>query len=713
MLTIIKAIVKVIDEPANRGWKLLMITAVGMLLPAELFPAQSADTTRTAVERDIERAVQELDPEDESGTITELAEFLEELAANPVNVNRATADELLIIPGLGFRQAQAIVQYRSEHGAFNRIDVLLNVPGIGNVTLERILPYITIGEPETDRAGFSDRWRQFTGNGRFETFSRYRTVLEPQQGYQRPDTLGGYLGSPVNYYQRFRYSSRHLSMNLTQNKQPGEPLNGINGFGFTSWHMSAQNLGPVRTIVVGDYSVAFGQGLLLWTGGAFGKGSNVIGTARKNERGIRPYTSARQPDAFRGAAATVGNRLQVTGFYSNRRRTATEADYGFVRFPTRTGVHRTLNEMGRKDNLGQETFGGRIRWQWSGGFAGVSAMHNRFSRPVQRGTQPYQLYNFEGSTVTGYSADYRFIAGPVLLFGEAVYTVGGTAAGSGTNGEAYGVISGIEMDAGQSTTAVMAFRRYDARLQSLFGAGFGEQSGTPRNEEGFYIGIRHRLSSKILLNIYADRFRFHAPRFQTRQPTSGYDWLILTEYRPVRTLTLMAQIRYRERDQEYISADPFGRELRLLGYHKRTSVRLQGEFQPTRDIRLRTRVEFVRSRTTPDEPAVGMLVFQDVRFNPVSRLRVDARITLFDTAGYEARLFQFENDLLYVMTNTMLFDRGQRMYAAIHYRAADWFDIWMKAGTTLYENRNIIGSGNNQIHGNRRSDVGVQVRVRV
>jgi hypothetical protein len=546
--------------------------------------------------------------------------------------------------------------------------------------------------------------RFWTNNSRFEGFSRFQQVLQDQEGYKRPDTLGGYLGSPVKYYQRFRFTSNHLSVNLTQNKNPGEPLSSPAGFDYNSWHVALRDLGGLQTVVIGDYSVAFGQGLLLWSGGAFGKGRDVIRGPSKNERGIRPYTSAQQAVGFRGIAAAYGNRVQMTGFYSNRQRTATVADEeaGLVNFPTESGFHRTINEQNRRNNLGQETLGGRLRMQVPFGFLGISAFRNRFDREIVRGNQPWQSYNFAGTQLSGYSADYRLLMSNAILFGEAAYTDNG----------GYGVLAGSEFNLGSETDLLFVYRYYEPEFQAFFGSGFGEQSGRPRNEEGFYMGIIHAISSQFRISGYFDQFRFPAPRFQTRQATSGYDWLGLIEYTPNRKLNIYALFRFKVRDEEYKTTDELGRNLRLLDENKRTGARFQADYQVHPRVRLRTRFDMVRARAAVSDPGRGYLVFQDIRLQATQHLRIDARVTMFDTDDFESRVFQFENDLLYVLSNTMLFDQGQRMYAVLYYQVSDWLDIWMKAATTIYENRNVIGSGLTQIDGNRHSDIGVQARIR-
>lgn len=61
-----------------------------------------------------------------------------------INLNRAEAWLLEALPGIGQGKAQAIVNYRSQHGSFRRVEDLLRVEGIGNSTLEKIKDLITV-----------------------------------------------------------------------------------------------------------------------------------------------------------------------------------------------------------------------------------------------------------------------------------------------------------------------------------------------------------------------------------------------------------------------------------------------------------------------------------------------------------------------------------------------------------------------------------------
>ena len=65
-----------------------------------------------------------------------------------VNVNTATAEELETLTVIGPSLAQAIIDYRAEHGDFTAAEDLLNVKGIGEAKLEGFRAEITFTEED-------------------------------------------------------------------------------------------------------------------------------------------------------------------------------------------------------------------------------------------------------------------------------------------------------------------------------------------------------------------------------------------------------------------------------------------------------------------------------------------------------------------------------------------------------------------------------------
>ena len=83
--------------------------------------------------------VQEAAPAEAPGVQSEL-----------IDLNAATGTELETLPGVGPRTAERILEYRREHGGFERIEDLMDVRGIGERTFLRLKPLVMVAASEPD-----------------------------------------------------------------------------------------------------------------------------------------------------------------------------------------------------------------------------------------------------------------------------------------------------------------------------------------------------------------------------------------------------------------------------------------------------------------------------------------------------------------------------------------------------------------------------------
>lgn len=66
------------------------------------------------------------------------------VAVAAVDLNTATKDDLVALSGIGPAKAQAILDYRAQHGGFKSVDELKSVKGIGAKQFERLRPEISV-----------------------------------------------------------------------------------------------------------------------------------------------------------------------------------------------------------------------------------------------------------------------------------------------------------------------------------------------------------------------------------------------------------------------------------------------------------------------------------------------------------------------------------------------------------------------------------------
>lgn len=107
--------------------------ALAAIAPHVTLPPAPASLSRAAAPRSAERTGETASRRTETGA---------EAEGGPVDVNRATAEELDGVPGIGPALAARIVASRARDGRFRAVDDLARVPGIGARSLERIRPHV-------------------------------------------------------------------------------------------------------------------------------------------------------------------------------------------------------------------------------------------------------------------------------------------------------------------------------------------------------------------------------------------------------------------------------------------------------------------------------------------------------------------------------------------------------------------------------------------
>lgn len=62
-----------------------------------------------------------------------------------LDLNTATLQQLMLLPGIGESLGQRIIDYRTEHNGFTSVEELKQVSGIGDKKLAEIMPYVKVG----------------------------------------------------------------------------------------------------------------------------------------------------------------------------------------------------------------------------------------------------------------------------------------------------------------------------------------------------------------------------------------------------------------------------------------------------------------------------------------------------------------------------------------------------------------------------------------
>jgi len=107
-------------------------------------------------------------------------------------------------------------------------------------------------------------------------------------------------------------------------------------------------------------------------------------------------------------------------------------------------------------------------------------------------------------------------------------------------------------------------------------------------------------------------------------------------------------------------------------------------------------------------------MFQDIIYKvPRIPLKLYSRFAIFDADTYDSRIYAYENDLLYVFSIPSYYNRGVRTYLMAKYDLGKSVDIWVRWGLWSYQNVDAISSGLEEIEGNQKMDIKLQLKIRL
>ncbi len=631
-----------------------------------------------------------------------LLRTLEDLSRHPLDLNRATREELENTGLLDPFQVINLLEYIRETGPLLSIYELQAIKGFDPATIRTLLPFVTLHPVERSRGTPLDLIRK----ARNDLFLRYERELEPRKGYtlEKDTSRQGYLGDPNRYYVRFRRTTDNgSSVGLTADKDPGEEfLQGSQPYGFDHYsaHLFLRELGPVKALAIGDYELGFGQGNAVWSGLAFGSSGDPLGIKR-HARGIAPYTSAGEERYFRGLAATgaIGEHWELTGFYSRRKVDAALApgkDPPLITSMPGSGYHRRPSELKKKNVLLTQHEGGHLTYRTNRMNLGATAITTRYKGRLNRGKEPEDRFAPQGSRFSTSGVDGNILLGKFDLFGE--FSMDRSLHTSHT--------LGCSARLHERLSWVVSKRYFEKGYHAPVSNPFGKK-GT--GEKGYYMGFQVHPFPHIRLEGGMDRYHYEWLTYQANAPASGHALQGNLVYTPSEKASLSIRYRQKKTPGNFSGSEA---KIRPVLPTIQNSGRLYFKAQLSRRIGIANRLAFTFAREK-EQKEQGILLYQDLYYDPKSfPLSVRFRYALFNTDSYTSRIYAYEHDVLYSFSVPAYYETGSRTYLMLRYRFSRYLHAWLKIAQWYYSDKETIGSGLNETDGSTRSSVSLQARIK-
>lgn len=692
----------------------MRVLSIALILILGLYPAYAQEFPDRNL--DLQQFVEDLFSfQDEDISYEELYESLLLLYSNPINLNKSDREELKSLYILSDYQINSLLAYKSKYGKLLSIYELQAVPGFDNITIHKLLPFVTVEEHglNTDNRPLLQRiWNERNNY----LLLRYERTLEKKKGYTTPVIQPGevppsrYVGSSGKHYARFRVSHiNDFSLGFTAEKDAGEtytwdPTTHRYGADYYSFHFQLENKGKLKNLLVGDYQIQFGQSLLLAAGFTIGKGAETITTVRRSNLGIRPYTSVIETNFFRGVAATysINKHFDLTSYYSRLRQDAiirqdTTTDY--ITSIQSSGFHRTASQIEAKNDITEQTYGSTLLYknEQENLEIGATVLFNNFSKPLIKRDALYNKYEFRGENNFNTGLFYNYNWQNISLFGEIARSKSG----------GIGAVSGAIISLTPQLETSVVLRNYNKNFHSFYGRGFGESVTRTINEKGWYWGLKYKPTRKYEFAAYFDQFTFPWVKIGINAPSHGYEYLFRASYRPSRNTLLYAQYRQQSKmDNPSLQESPVKYPLEGL----KNNYLINLDLKINDNLSFKSRVQF-SDYQFDSKNTTGYAMMQDL-YLTLWQLKISMRMAIFDTDDYENRQYAYERDVLYAFSIPAYYGRGVRQFILLQYGLGRNIDLYGRIARTTYRDRKSIGSGLESIEGNQKTDIKLQVRIK-
>jgi len=650
------------------------------------------------------------DEDNDEDNWTNYLEELQQLHLHPVNINTASPQQLQQIPLLSEKQIEQIVQYRDYHHGMHSLNELVLLTSISYYERQFLPLFLYAGESKTGALmandstltataeAWRDEWQKSWKYQRHEMGSRVDIPLYHRKGYL---VKNGYRGSPL--YNKAYYRMElpgHLSAGIKIERDAGERgIDSYGGYLLLQDLPLAQSGGSLhkrlrlKSLAVGDYKVAFGQGLVMNQGFGMGKWNTSI---QRRTQGFRASRSTDEYNFMRGIATAVSlDNVTLSLFYSHRRWDATlnttneTDDTPTIKSIVRDGYHRTETEYGKKGLLGIDAIGGNLAWQRDGWHAGVTGYYQHTDMPLEPGTTAYRQIYPQGQHFGAVGIDYSYEAYRWRVFGETSH-----------NDQAGGIatFNGMSWRPSARYTLTALQRYYNYHYYSFYANALAE-CGSVQNETGGMLRLDATPWDGVQISAYMDVFYNPWPRYGLTQSSQGWD--AMTEGACQLTRQNTIKIRYSVKQKEKSGK----------GQVTDHRVRLQWiASTPSEQWNFTTTALLHALKDSFGEGLAFTCHYRDRD----SRWHGSLSGLYFHTDDYDSRIYTYEPNVTEMMYIPSFSGHGLRASGVLSYRL--WkqrLTLELKYGITRYFDRDTQGSSLQTIYSPVKNDITLQARFKI
>lgn len=591
--------------------------------------AELPDSIRTEdIIEDICRYLTETDDNlaADADAFTELQEELTAMSRNPMNLYTAREEELRQLRFLTEWQIEQLLLFVHTVRPVELAELRL-VTGFKDWEVRNLLPFVTLQPPQNQEEKLHAR----------EVFRYAGHELTARMDARNiEESIRDTTGTDPMYAQlKYRFNAQNrVLFGLTVKRPTGALLKELQYGGY----VQLNRMGPLETLVVGDYKASFGLGLVVAEPFHSGKRAYITGAGMQPDQ-ITHYSSP-NPNALRGAAAVFRIPLSKNDIAS------------FAEISALYSYNR------ENDSVRRHTAGINLSFRHHRLKIGLTCINKFYSDSLRYFFEhaAYNQHYFRGDNQAVIGLNFRYNFGRWDLFGEVA-----TA-----QNRQWGIASvvGLRATPIDDLSFIVLHRYYSLYWDNPMGYSFSE-TGRLNDENGIYAGLEIRSLRRWVFNLYGDFFRFAGPKYRIPYyPSLGYDALAEADFKTNRHLLMNMRLRAREK----------GRKTQL-------DFRYQLRYT-TDQWQLQTRADFNAVVDSTKHWTFGASLSQDIAYTFRVPLVLQARLQGFCIPDYDNRIYIYENDVLYAFSSTFVNGIGGRAYLNLRWRCTEHLSLYFRVSET-------------------------------
>ncbi len=598
-----------------------------------------------------------------------------------LNVNKAMEKDLMELGFLSQEQIRQFILYRNHMGDLISLYELQSIPFWDENTTRKAIPYFSISTEKEIVPDLKQRIKEGDHLLLFRTGNSKSGF-----GVNGSNSFSGYSDLAKGYKQLIKYQYQFrtlLQWGVTIEKDAGEK----NMADFLGYYLYLKKRGMIKSLVLGDYVVNIGQGLIEWQGYAFGQSSNIVGALRQGDAFL-PHTGSDENRYHKGFAITLEKKNIQLSICAGREKIdaniildSLNIQHRYVSSLLTSGLHRTSSEVNDKNTLIESVLGVRIALEKKHIQAGITALQYFFDIPIEKKWLPYNYYSPRGKSFTNAGIDFKTSIFHSYTFGE--YALNQSMASA--------LLLGCMKSLDSRMDVSIIFRNI-AKDYVAFQPNALIRNGSANNEKGFFSCMNLQLDPRHRIELYRDQYINTWPVYFNDGIRRGNSSSVQFSWRPNKKTEMTFRFK---QDAETKNERNLDDKSNRLEWTSTSKMRLHISFMANQDLTIRQRIEWALLKNEHRSKEKGSLYYVEIIYKPMMKpFSASARATIYQTDSYDTRIYAYERDVRSYFSIPAYFDTGMSNYLLGNWKINKHFQSQFKyifskskAGDMMWGNR--------------------------